>query len=448
MNADTVIAQQSTTQSFFRELQKIVQDKVLYIVVCGVLVSYFYNLAVVKYSLTGDNEFRLYDILGVFLLFYFYNYNHILKVIIYKIPVYKFLYWLLNWSGVMMLITMIFSLVHGQFWSFLQVFLYWYHFWVFYLAGVFIYLFCLSKSKRNLFIYIILIGSIIESVLVVLQNIGVVPFLWGDIYLKAYSFYSGTLGPNKIVYGMTTFFSLVLAIGILLEKSIKINKIILIVAVLVNLYSVLLSGSRTTYTALAVFLIYFAIFKTAKFIVTSTIFVAMAIFVISYNPQLYDTVSSVVENRVVAKVNNIENPNDKKDAGELYSKLGSGRDKLTKGNFYYILENPIIIPFGMGFVNRFNSAPGLSAHNMYLQVIKELGLVGFFLYFGWLVQYLLIDFKDFSGFSIGLKGFVLSMLVTLFFGEHLYIYRPVFALLGLFLAITSIFISILHKNEK
>jgi len=174
----------------------------------------------------------------------------------------------------------------------------------------------------------------------------------------------------------------------------------------------------------------------------------MAIFVISYNPQLYDTVSSVVENRVVAKVNNIENPNDKKDAGELYSKLGSGRDKLTKGNFYYILENPIIIPFGMGFVNRFNSAPGLSAHNMYLQVIKELGLVGFFLYFGWLVQYLLIDFKDFSGFSIGLKGFVLSMLVTLFFGEHLYIYRPVFALLGLFLAITSIFISILHKNEK
>jgi hypothetical protein len=70
------------------------------------------------------------------------------------------------------------------------------------------------------------------------------------------------------------------------------------------------------------------------------------------------------------------------------------------------------------------------------------------LYFGWLVQYLLIDFKDFSGFSIGLKGFVLSMLVTLFFGEHLYIYRPVFALLGLFLAITSIFISILHKNEK
>jgi O-antigen ligase len=129
----------------------------------------------------------------------------------------------------------------------------------------------------------------------------------------------------------------------------------------------------------------------------------------------------------------------------LYEKLGSGRDQLTRGNIFYLIENPQVIPFGMGFVNRFNTAPGLSAHNMYLQVIKELGLVGFFIYFGWLIQYLVLDFKQNKGFSIALKGLVLAMLVALYFGEHLYIYRPLFGILGLFLAITSIFVSILHR---
>jgi len=84
---------------------------------------------------------------------------------------------------------------------------------------------------------------------------------------------------------------------------------------------------------------------------------------------------------------------------------------------------------------------------MYLNVIKELGLVGFFLYFGWLFSYFFISFKKYKGEALALKGLVLSMLVTLFFGEHLYIYRPLFAVLGMFLVIVNILISTLHDNE-
>ena len=96
-------------------------------------------------------------------------------------------------------------------------------------------------------------------------------------------------------------------------------------------------------------------------------------------------------------------------------------------------------------MNRFDRAPGQSAHNMYLQVIKETGLVGFVLYFGWLIMYLFIKFDDLKEFSWVLKGLVWSMLVTLFFGEHLYIYRPLFGLLGFFLLVCSILMSSLHK---
>lgn len=157
------------------------------------------------------------------------------------------------------------------------------------------------------------------------------------------------------------------------------------------------------------------------------------------------TLDDTLEQRIFSRVD-IEKTEDA-EVGELYSDLGAGRDKLTLGNALYLLENPQVIPFGAGFMNRFDDAPGLSAHNMYLQVIKETGLVGFYLYFGWLVSYLFIKFDKYSGFSLALNGLVLAMLVTLFFGEHLYIYRPLFGILGFFLMVTSIFVAALHKID-
>jgi hypothetical protein len=282
---------------------------------------------------------------------------------------------------------------------------------------------------------------------VILQNFDIIPFLWGDVYKSAYlGFLSGTLGPNKIVLGMTSLLVFALSIGAYMEKRISVNKVIVIISILLNLYIILISGSRTTYVGLLVFLTYFAIFKTSKFIVLGVVFVSLVIAVILIDSTIYDKVETVVSGRVINKVKNKDDLSSNK-VGDLYEDLGSGRDQLTKSNALFILENPAIIPFGSGFNNWIIGGGGKSAHNMYLQVIKELGLVGFVLYFGWLINYLLIDFKKYQGFSVALKGLVISMLVTLFFGEQLYIYRPLFGLLGLFLFVTTIFISILHKHE-
>jgi hypothetical protein len=287
----------------------------------------------------------------------------------------------------------------------------------------------------------------IVGVIVILQNFKIVPFLWSNLYLEAYDgFNSGTLGPNKIVLGMTAFIVFVLSIGVYLEKSIHINRIVMTLSIVLNLYVIMLSGSRTTYLALLIFLVYFAISSTLKFSYVVILVFGLFFLIININSDLYKKVDEVISYRVTNKIKNKAAVKEGKVI-ELYSDLGSGRDQLSMGNFNYLLENPQIIPFGMGFVNRFTSAPGLSAHNMYIQVVKELGIVGFVLYFGWLLSYLFINFKQFKGFSLALKGLIFSMLVTLFFGEHLYIYRPLFGFLGLFLVITSIFVSILHKNE-
>lgn len=426
------------------KIKQILGDKILIYTLYGFIFSYFYNLPVLKYSIKGDNEFRLYDILGILLFFYYYRHYPFVNAVIKRILFFKILRYFIYWACITMLISLFFFIINDSLATFLQVILYMYHFWIFYLAAVFFYIFCLDKKIQKTGIYLILLFSIALCVVVILQNIGIIDFLWNDAYRKGYAgFLSGTLGPNKIVLGMTCLFVFCLCLGILLEKYFTVNRIVLYSCFILNIYIIIISGSRTTYVGLALVLLYFALRSPIRFVVIASFFSFLFMVSLSYSPNLYKSLEDTLDNRIFSKTKIEEDT----EVGDLYSDLGSGREDLTISNAIYIIENPLIIPFGAGFMNRFDKAPGLSAHNMYLQVIKETGLVGFFLYFGWLVSYFFIKFDKYRGFSLALNGLVLAMLVTLFFGEHLYIYRPLFGLLGLFLMITSIFVSALHKID-
>lgn len=442
---DVVIAN-SFEKMFLQALTVFLDNKLLLYTVYGIILSYFYNLPVLKYSITGDNEFRLYDVLGIVILYNYYKYYALINVVIKKAPFFKFLQKFMVWGCITMVSTLFFCVLEDKIMTFLQVILYMYHFWVFYLTAVFFYVFCLDRSILKKGIYLLLILSIASCVIIILQNLGIIDFLWNDEYEKTYEgFLSGTLGPNKIVTGMTSLFVFSLCLGLLLEKHFSISKIIVYTVVLLNVYIIIVSGSRTTYVALVTVILFFAFKSPLRFIVSVSLMSVLFVFTLSSNPILQKTLDDTLEKRIFSKTKIMKD--EDAELTDAYGDLGAGREELTKDNFIYLLENPIVIPFGLGFVNRFDTAKGYTAHNMYIQVVKETGLVGFFLYFGWLVSYLFIKFDKNSGFSIALQGLVYAMLVTLFFGEHLYIYRPLFGLLGLFLIITSIFVSSLHKIE-
>lgn len=425
---------------------KYVRDNFYFVLVLSMIFSYFYNLPVISYSVTGDNEFRLYDIIGI-MLFYVYiqNYNFFLNII-RKINVFKWLHYFVIWCSITILITLIFSVYKDRIVFFFQSLLYLYHLWIFFICSIIFYVISFNRNYLRYSVYFILTLSVINCVIIILQNYDIVPFLWNDVYKKAYeSFYSGTLGPNKIVTGMYSLIVTIFSIGLFLNKKIKISKILLLLLVLINIYVLILSGSRTSYVGLLVFLVFFAYYKTGGFLLFGIFIGGLFTFFIIINEKLYDKLDEVINSRIIGKVKNEEDL-EEVNVGKLYEDLGSGRDKLSMRYIDYLGENPAIIPFGIGFNNRLTK--GFSAHNMYLNVIKELGIVGFVLYFGWLINYLLISFKNQKGNSLALKGLVISMLVTLFFGEHLYIYRPLFATLGLFLIVVNALISTLHYNEE
>ncbi|WP_432671689.1 O-antigen ligase family protein [Flavobacterium sp. SM2513] len=445
---DKAVSHELIEKLFLNALEVILKNKILLFTVYGIIASYFYNLPVLKYSIKGDNEFRLYDILGVVLMLFYYKFYNTVDVVIRKVFFLKILRRFMIWAGITMVMTLFFHILADKLVGFLQVILYMYHFWVFYVAAVFFYIFCLNATILKTGIYLILFLSIGSCLIIIMQNLGLISFLWSDIYFKGYQgFLSGTLGPNKIVTGMTSLFVASLCFGLLLEKQYRINILVVYVAVLLNIYIIFISGSRTTYVAFLILLVFFAVRSPLRFILGGSVLLFSFTIMLSAYPNLQKTFDQTLENRIFSKTEVFDEGNNDAEYSDAYEDLGSGRENLTKNNLIYILENPQMIPFGTGFVNHLNKTFGKSAHNMYLQSIRETGLVGFFLYFGWLLSYLFIRFDKYKGFSIALQGLVFAMLVTLFFGEHLYIYRPLFGLLGLFLIITSIFVASLHKIE-
>tara|TARA_R100001230_G_C5647315_1_gene152749 strand:- start:900 stop:1082 length:183 start_codon:yes stop_codon:yes gene_type:complete len=54
--------------------------------------------------------------------------------------------------------------------------------------------------------------------------------------------------------------------------------------------------------------------------------------------------------------------------------------------------------------------------------------------------------RKMPGFQLALNGLIIALLITLYFGEHLYVYRPLFGILGLFMAITVLLTIPLRKS--
>jgi hypothetical protein len=424
----------------------LVKDNIIFVLMILMIFSYFYNLPIVGYSLKGDNELRLYDILGVFVFYVFFANINFYYYVIKKVKVFKWFFNFCLWCSLTILVTFIYSIFKDKFSSFLQSVLYLYHLWVFFITSIIFFVICYNRSKLKILVYTILLLSVISCTIIILQNFEFLPFFWSNAYKIAYQgFLSGTLGPNKIVTGMFSVIISIFSIGLFSSKNIGVNKLFLLFVISINIYIIILTGSRTSYVGLLVFLVFFAFFKTSRFIFFGIFIGSIFVFLILSNDDLFNKIDEVINNRVVSKIENEEDLQNA-DVGKLYEDLGAGRSQISAKYSEWLLENPEIIPFGLGFNNRL--VRQIAAHNMYLTVIKELGLVGFVLYFGWLIQYIFIPFKKYGGNELALKGLALSMLVTLFFGEHLYIYRPIFAVLGMFLIVMTALLSYLHENES
>lgn len=440
----------NVTQYDFRTaLDGLKKSKPIIITTYLMMLSYFYNLPVMNYSARGSNDLWLYDFAGLGILYLYVQHFTLVNKLIDNNKALNSLFHFLMWGNIMLVPTIIDSIINDKiFWA-LQSLKYMYHFWIFFLTTIFLIIIIQDlKQLKRIVNYCLLFGSV-AFLIIIMQNFGVIPYLWSNVYSDNYQgFLSGTLGPNKIVAGMTSLMVFALCMGLLNDKKILINKALILITLCLSLLALIMSGSRTSYLGLLVFVVYFFIRETVSFIYSGTILVILVVIISSINPEIITKATDVYEARVENKIKKPKSITDT-NVDEVYEDLGSGRKELSVIYINYLLDNPFIIPFGLGFNNRLSLSS--SAHNTYLSLINEVGLVGVFFYFRWLFAYLSLKMPRFPQMRMALKGIVLSMLVTLAFGEHLYVYRPLFGLVGLFLLITTLLLSptlILAEEKK
>lgn len=439
----TIVPKQSindlTVSDFRNALYVRFNQPLMIMALYGMLLSYFYNLSVFNYSAVGSNELRLYDFAGLILVvYYIYNFAYTYYFIKTQ-PFLRSLHFFLIYCIFSLMFTLFYSILYSKYLYFLSAVLYLYHFVIFFLTAVYLSILMRNPKRLKAFVVVSLIASSLAFLIVILQNLDIIPFLWNDDYKRMYQgFLSGTFGPNKIVVGMSAVMMSILSLALLNTKSITINRAIIYTALSTSLLAVVLSGSRTAYVGIAVFVVYFSIRQPLSIIYSS---IGMLFFVAAVTvaqPELLDKMNQVYEQRVEKK---ISNEDDLKEAnvGQLYEDLGAGRNFLLIRYIDLLAEEYYFIPFGKGFNNRIETAS--SAHNMYLSLIYEVGIVGMVLYFRWLSLYLFVRMRKLKVMETALHGLVISMMVTLFFGEHLYVYRALFGLLGLFLFVVTVLTS-------
>jgi O-antigen ligase len=345
------------------------------------------------------------------------------------------------WCSITFLLTCVWMVAISKIFQIFQAGLYLLHLWGFIICTIFLRKeFLLDRAYFEKTIFTFLVIGLIECVIIIGQNVGAVPYLWSQVYFEAYgggSTFTGTFGPNRVVPGTAMFLTFAVALSVISAKqSIKKSWIAAVVLAVLSLVVALLVGSRTGYITIASFLVALTLLSpmsVLKFAIPGALILFLLVASGATGP-VADRISFMINYRVIEDLQESEKYTSSLD---YYQVLGSGRKgKLYKAN-EFIVENPWIIPVGSGFNNHYSGATkgGNSAHNLYLSLIIENGIVGLVLYLGMLFGFMRGRFWDRKTFT--LLAVICGVLVNMFFGENFYIYRPSFGLIGmLFLALS------------
>jgi O-antigen ligase len=419
--------------------------------------SYWYHLPVFTQSVITYSEFRGYDILLVLITaLLFRHYQDPILRFFKQDPPGRLLFRFTLWATVMSGVTIISCYYYAEdnVWS-LVTLMFLFHLWGFVLAYAAFRLFVHTPGQCLALLDTFLIIGIAEGLVICLQAMDVLPLFWGERYQEYGSrAFSATLGPNRQLPGYMMILVFVVAAAYWRNwRSLNVWRVGLAAAGgVVSVLGVALSTSRTSWvTFIAFFLISFVGRRQFGFAAFAAAILVAALFLIPQSVR--ERIEQVYYWRVSGPIADTMNGIGAKDdeLGRLDA-VDAGRLDIWSGGFETIVyERPWLIPFGGGFNNYLYAVSrGASAHNMYMTLLGELGIVGLSLYVGWLISIIResarLSRRAIEARAAGLKTFVpaetsslvMAVMIGLLAGEILYAYRPSFTFMGSFLFLCAI----------
>ena len=294
-----------TITDFRNALYKRFNQPVLFWALIAMIFSYFYNLPIMTYAAVGSNELRLYDFAGLVLVYYYYYNFDLTYLFIKSQPFFRSLHLFLVYCIFTLMFTLAGSILIDKYLYFFSAVLYYYHFVIYFLTAVYLSIFFRNTAYLKKFVVFSLVVASIAFIIVILQNLSIVPFLWNDTYKSSYqSFLSGTFGPNKVVLGISALLIFILAIALVNQKRVLLNKYLLYLTLGVSLLVLIMSGSRTSYVGGAVFLLFYTVKRPLSLINSSIAALCFFTIIILIQPEIIDKTLSVYDNRVEKKIKN------------------------------------------------------------------------------------------------------------------------------------------------
>jgi O-antigen ligase len=416
-------------------------------------VSYWYCLPVTTQSFVMYSEFRGYDFLLLILVaVVLVKYKRQLKLFFRRNKPGRWILRFCIWATITFLMTVGMSLTYRRPIFILMTSVMLFHLWGFVIAYAALRIFVTKRSQCLLLLDTFLVIGAIQALIIALQGMHVLPVFWGIDYQSTYGrdAFSGTLGPNRQLPGHTML--LVFGVGAAYWRnaaSVGVKRLWLAaIAALGALTGLGFSGSRTAWVAFVTFILAAILVRRPRPAILIFIFIVGIGTTTILPVEVGNRVTEIYQERVTSKLEAA--PKDA-DAVAKFRQIDAGRYKNWQGGIDRLFASPWILPFGGGFNNyRWLVGIDISAHNIYITLLIETGLVGLLLYLMWL-RSVAVESKSVIAWSekqkrrrrnlfqpTEMRALLLAMMVSLFAGEILYPFRPGFAFLGMFLFLIAI----------
>jgi len=430
------------------------RNRGMFFFLLAVSISYWYCLPVMSQSLITYSEFRAYDvllvILGVILLF---NYRKLRTFFNQDKPGQAMLYFCL-WATASFPLTIIWVIrAHRPDWI-LVTCIFLFHLWGFFLFYAAVRIYIKTRAECQIILDVFLVIGGIESLIICLQGLHIIPRFWSSLYDAYGDVATATLGPNRAMPGHALVLVFMVAVAYWRNQpvvGIKRVAIAAIVALLAVIASAI-TGSRTTALVLIVFLICSLFWRGINLRVVGFSVLLVVGFALFVPGSLKVRLTETYEYRVSSRLKKVQG----RGTLDEFQAIDAGRYRDWVGTLQTLPRVPWVVPFGAGFNSfRFVISPyGLvedtSAHNIYLTLICEVGLLGLFLYLLWfwriwretsaLTAFCVQNKKKRRMFlPLEVKPLLIGMAVSLSAGEILLTYRPAFSFMGMFLMVCGVF---------
>lgn len=404
------------------------------------------------------SEIRLYDLVFVIMFLFVLApmLSQIFKVWSSSSSAHKFLlYWIL-----LGMVGLVVTLINSENRFIIGIIRY-FRFFSFSIVFVLGFMFIQNRKQLLILFDAMIICIAIISIVGSLQGFNIIPNLWPDYYAVYSDFEGGYLSTASLAPNHTHY-SLIMAIGIIMVITrftisfrISLLNAVFAFSLLPMLYSMIASRGRSGWLVLGVFLIVNLILsRNIKGFVFALLLIGGIGLMLDSNIQAGDSsvkdillYRSINANKQFGKTALDALDDDEKNWIE---RVDDNRWGIYQQSIENLFNNPQYLLIGAGFQNASLGIGkvALAAHNAYINIVAEHGIIGLFVYLSFL--YYLYRFgaqaknnaNNKASHTMALNWICLfaGLLVTNFFGEVIYPGRALFTFLGTFFIVAVLFL--------